>query len=146
MGLAASLLHPGTSQSKTMRIIVADSIVGHQFIQGAQSVSTSEPEAVLLATPTLSFIQKYQALLSTPNAERWIGVVDNASALLMFDLARSEGAYIHWDQYYGLGSNNVALQLGMLLAGGKMSDVEQSSSQLLGDDYVAFIIETKGRN
>lgn len=66
------------------------------FLQGIHAYTANAPLSVQRTDLDLTFIQAFDQRLRSGQAQRIIGLVDDASAALMVDLARSAGARVHW--------------------------------------------------
>lgn len=144
LGLAASFTSSNNIKSNVGCVVVEDSIVGHRFLSGVQIEKLNVPPTVLFASPTLGFIKKIQKFLRHDTSEILLGLVDNASATLIIDIARSEGAKVQIDHYYKLSSDNTAIKLGALMMNKNVSLKNKVSSPLSHNDYVVLRIETVG--
>ena len=71
------------------------------FVQGAQAAAGGHRLTVERCTPDLAYLRSVEQRLRSGKPLRLIGLVDDASAELLVDLARSAGARVQW-----LGQHN----------------------------------------
>ncbi|MBF0674284.1 hypothetical protein [Pseudomonas sp.] len=90
-------------------VLVSDSTVGAAFMLGAQ---THNPALKFQHTDSgLEHIRQVSALLNSPQPQRIIGLLDDASATLIIDLARSAGAETQWLGQHGVDARGSRHQL-----------------------------------
>src|SRR5690606_16895682 len=84
-------------------VLVSDSTVGAAFMVGAQA---HNPALKFQHTDSgLEHIRQVSALLNSAQPQRIIGLLDDASATLIVDLARSAGAEIQWLAQHGVDAS-----------------------------------------
>lgn len=67
------------------------------FLSGARAVrSADKPIQVARARPDLEFMQEFARQLGSGHSMRIIGLLDDAAAALVVDMARSSGARVQW--------------------------------------------------
>ena len=96
----AGLAHAAHTTSAVSRqpvlLLVSDAEAQTAFIDGVKANPSVARVTVLKAQHDLDFIAAFQQRLSASKGERIIGLVDDASGMLLLDLARSAGARVHW--------------------------------------------------
>lgn len=77
-------------------VLVSSETAQSVFLQGINACTANTPLSVQRTDLGLGFIQAFDQRLRSGQAQRIIGLVDDASAALIVDLARSAGARVHW--------------------------------------------------
>lgn len=77
-------------------ILVNDAEAHSAFVDGVKANPSVAQAIVLQVDSSLGFIASFQQRLNTSKGERIVGLVDDASGMLLLDLARSAGAHVHW--------------------------------------------------
>ncbi|MCY1263158.1 hypothetical protein D9M68_157390 [compost metagenome] len=77
-------------------VLVNAAVAGSPFLQGIGASPAARQVEVQTTDLSLDFLQGVQKRLRNGQAQRIIGLVDDASAALIVDLARSSGARIQW--------------------------------------------------
>ncbi len=85
----------GSSRQPVM-VLVSGSDGQAAFVEGIKANPSVAQVTVLQADHGMDFISVFQQRLSSTQGERIIGLVDDASAMLLLELARSAGAKLHW--------------------------------------------------
>jgi|GEM_PF-768165 len=94
LSLANNLLgRAGPAQAASLAL-VCPAVAGSAFVQGLQA-SPSTPHIQVLSAD-LKALLDVQQRLSSAQPQRLIGLLDDASATLIIDLARSAGARVQW--------------------------------------------------
>jgi len=75
--------------------LVGDGAAAAAFLQGAQAAAGAQLR-VQRVNPELGFMLDFERHLRAGRPLRVIGLLDDAAATLVLDLARSAGARIHW--------------------------------------------------
>lgn len=93
-----------TAKSSTLNLVlVSNSEAQTAFLRGAQSAQPSQPIKTADTATGNAYLTELDALLSTQQPARVIGLVDNANAALVLSMARRHGAQLAW-----LGQHNSA--------------------------------------
>lgn len=136
---AASAAHPPL-------VLVSEAAVGSAFLQGIDASAAGKPLEVQRTDLGLEFVGAVGQRLRSARPTRIIGLVDDASATLIVDLARSAGARLQWLGQHAVeagqsrhrllsseATHGCALQLGQHLkacgAGFRLSEQRVQSGQ-----------------
>ncbi|MDD2056832.1 hypothetical protein N5D52_13535 [Pseudomonas sp. GD03860] len=111
LGLANSVLGRSVPAQCASLAIVSPEVAGSAFVQGLQASPASAQLQVLPSGLELAFVQALQQRLANGKGQRLIGLVDDASAALIIDLARSAGARIQWLGQHSAAADRTAHQL-----------------------------------
>ncbi|TDF80861.1 hypothetical protein E1573_19360 [Pseudomonas sp. H9] len=96
LSLANSVLGPSAQPQAASLAIVSAPVAVSAFVQGLRA-SPAAPQVQVIATGLdLAMLQDLQQRLASGQSQRLIGLVDDASAALIVDLARSAGARVQW--------------------------------------------------
>lgn len=82
---------------KPVLVLVSDVDEQTAFLQGVKANPSVGQVTLLKTNHDLDFITGFQKRLKVSKGERILGLVDNASGMLLLDLARSAGARVHWE-------------------------------------------------
>lgn len=96
-GLASATQTTAAGISKPILVLVSDAEAQTAFVDGVKANPGVTRVSVLKTDHNLDFIAAFQQRLSTSTGERIIGLVDDASGMLLLDIARSAGAKVHWN-------------------------------------------------
>lgn len=77
-------------------VLVNDAAAQSAFVDGVKANPSVAHASLLQVDSNLDFITAFQQRLRTLKGERIVGLVDDASGMLLLDLARSAGARVHW--------------------------------------------------
>lgn len=83
-------------------VLVQDEAAGLAFIQGAMR-ATEERLKVQLGNAGLDFLRGFEQLLKSLEPPRVIGLLDDASASLVVEVARAAGARVPWLGQHSIG-------------------------------------------
>lgn len=89
-GLAHSSVH------QPLVVLVTNPQAESAFVMGVQAQRNGHPVKIMRTDLGMKFIADLQAQLSNAPGTRLVGLVDDASAALVLDLARSSGATVQW--------------------------------------------------
>lgn len=96
----AGLVHAAQTTSagsrKPVLVLVSDVDAQTAFFQGVKANPSVGQITLLKTNHGLGFIAAFQQRLKVSKDERILGLVDDASGMLLLDLARSAGARVHW--------------------------------------------------
>ncbi|HZJ94332.1 MAG TPA: hypothetical protein VFD11_01965 [Thiopseudomonas sp.] len=81
---------------KPILVLVSDATAQSAFVDGVKANPSVAQTSLLTVDSSLSCIADLQQRLSTSKGERIVGLVDDASGILLLDLARSAGVQVHW--------------------------------------------------
>lgn len=142
---ALSLVSPLWASSSdiannSIHLIVANDNVGDAFYQGANTIQSIVIQSSLHSATSLPFLEKYQNLLKT-KGQRIFGLVDDASAVLIMDFARTANARVLWHKDHVIHSNESAARLGSGLASNTISPA-MTENIVFKKHYVSFLIES----
>lgn len=140
LNLVSPLWASSNIANNTIHLIVANDDVGHAFYQGANTVKSIAIQSSLHSATSLPFLEKYQSLLKT-KGQRIFGLVDDASAVLIMDLARTTNARILWQKDHVIHSNESAVQLGLGLVSNTINSA-MTEQIAFKKHYVSFLIES----
>jgi len=84
------------SAARPILVLVSEAAVGSAFLQGIDASAAGKPLEVQRTDLGLEFIGTVGQRLRSTWPTRIIGLVDDASATLIVDLARSAGARLQW--------------------------------------------------
>lgn len=96
MSLAGAAQRTSASQHKPLVVLVSSTDPQEGFVAGMQAHPAAGQATVLHSDHSLQFIRAFEQRLSSGKQQRIIGLVDDASGMLLLDLARSAGARVHW--------------------------------------------------
>lgn len=106
LSLANSVLSPSSRPQAASLAIVSAQVARSAFVHGLQA-SPAAPELQVMASGLdLAQLQGLQQRLSSGQPQRLIGLVDDASAALIIDLARSAGARVQWLGQHSAGAGH----------------------------------------
>lgn len=77
-------------------VLVNDATAQSAFVDGVKANPSVAQTSLLKVDSGLNCIADFQQRLSTSKGERIVGLVDDASGILLLDIARSAGAQVHW--------------------------------------------------
>lgn len=86
---------PEGASSGELLVLVGEDAASVAFLHGAAAAQSVAPRA-LRAGRELDFMLDFERRLRSGLPGRWIGLLDDASASLIVDLARSGGARVQW--------------------------------------------------
>lgn len=113
-GLAmANAVISGQPPLAPLLVLVNEGVSSAAFLQGIRATPAARQLEVRNSDLSLGFILELEKRLRSGQAQRIIGLVDDASAALIVDLARSSGARIQW---LGQHSANAATSQHRLLS------------------------------
>ncbi|HKM36104.1 MAG TPA: hypothetical protein VJY83_00505 [Thiopseudomonas sp.] len=95
-GLAHAAHATPASARKPVLVLVSAVDAQTDFVSGVRANPGAAQVTLLQADHGFDFITAFQQRLSSSKGERIIGLVDDASGMLLLDLARSAGARVHW--------------------------------------------------
>lgn len=84
------------SLRRPVLVLVNDAAAQSAFVDGVKANPSVARTSLLQVDSSLDFITAFQQRLMTLKGERIVGLVDDASGMLLLDLARSSGARVHW--------------------------------------------------
>ncbi|BAQ76834.1 PchX [Pseudomonas sp. Os17] len=113
LSLANGVLGPSAGRRLPTLALVSPAVADSAFVQGINASSVARQVSVQRWEASLASIQALQQRLGSGQRQRIIGLLDDASAALVLDQARSAGARVQW-----LGQHH--------------SDARTSRHQLLG--------------
>lgn len=144
LALATPVWASAFTKNRAIHIIIANDKVGQSFLAGANNVQSTKIESVLLSETSMQFLQQYQALLKKGKGQQIFGLVDDANAVLIMDLARSANARVLWQKDHIMQSNNAAQQLGLGLIANDQNAISASTTNnvAFNKHYVSFLIES----
>lgn len=103
LSLANSVLgRPVHAQAASLALVSAE-VARSAFVLGLQASPAAPALHVIPASADLAIVLDLQQRLASGQPQRLIGLLDDASAALIVDLARSAGARVQW-----LGQHNTA--------------------------------------
>ena len=145
LSMAASAL--GSKAAPTLALVSGE-VAESAFLQGLSASPVASQIKVQRTDLNLDFMLSLEKSLRSGKPQRIIGLVDDASATLIVDMARSAGARIHWlDQHNArnAASEQWASTLGYSLASlgnasAKAPQINSRPASLTGT-YVSFSIE-----
>ncbi|MCW2272017.1 hypothetical protein [Pseudomonas sp. JUb96] len=111
LGLANTVLGRSTSGQVPTRVLVSPEVAGSAFVQGIQASPIAPQVQVMPIAPELGVLMQVQQHLASGQAQRLIGLLDDASAALLIDLARSAGARVQWLGQHSATSERTAHRL-----------------------------------
>lgn len=94
LSLGKAILGGRAQALPTLVLVKGDA--GAAFLEGVRHSPMARHADALHSDLGLDFILALQRRLDSGQPQRIIGLVDDASAALVLDLARSSGARIHW--------------------------------------------------
>ena len=132
------------NNNSKIHLIVSNDNIGQSFLTGAKLVQDVSIQSTLVGSPTMQFVQQYQNILKQGKNQRIFGLVDDASAVLITDLARSADARVIWLEDHVISSNDNAKNLGLGLVGNdsKAINASTTNSMAFNKRYVSFLIES----
>lgn len=144
LALATPLWASAFTRNRSIHLIVANDIVGQSFLTGANTVQATQIQSVLVSETSMQFLQKYQALLNNGKGKQIFGLVDDANAVLIMDLARSANARVLWQKDHIVQSTTSAKQLGLGLVSNDQTTLDSASADrtAFNKHYVSFLIES----
>lgn len=140
LNLVSPLWASSNIANNPIHLIVANDDVGHAFYKGANTVQSIAIQSSLHSATSLPFLEKYQNLLKT-KGQRIFGLVDDASAVLIMDFARSANARVLWQKDHVIHSNESAAQLGLGLVSNAINPATKEQTAFK-KHYVSFLIES----
>ncbi|MEG2130490.1 hypothetical protein [Pseudomonas sp.] len=96
LSLANDLLGRAGPVQAASLALVSPAVAGSAFVQGLQASPSTPRIQVMSANLDLAALLDLQQRLSSGQPQRLIGLLDDASATLIIDLARSAGARVQW--------------------------------------------------
>ena len=96
VGLTHAAQATSVSSRKPVLVLVSGADVQTAFVDGIKANPGAAQVTLLQADHGMDFISTFQQRLNSLKGERIIGLVDDASGMLLLDLARSAGARVHW--------------------------------------------------
>lgn len=96
LSLANSVLGRHVPAQAASLALVSAEVAGSAFVQGLQASPAAPPLQVMPAALDLTALLALQQRLGSGQPQRLIGLLDDASAALLVDLARSVGARVQW--------------------------------------------------
>lgn len=84
------------SAARPTLALVSDAAAGSAFLQGVDATAAGKRLEIQRTDLGLDFIGAFEQRLRSGQPTRIIGLVDDASATLIVDLARSAGARVQW--------------------------------------------------
>ena len=96
LAMANGVLGSKARQALPTLALVSGEVAGSAFLQGINASPAGKQVKVQRTDLNLDFIAGLQQRLSSGQAQRIIGLVDDASGALIIDLARSAGARVQW--------------------------------------------------
>lgn len=107
-GLAMSkAMLGGQAQALPTLVLVNGEALGTAFVEGVKASPAARFAEVQRTDLSLDFVLGLQQRLDSGRPQRIIGLVDDASAALILDLARSSGARVQWlGQHSANGSHS----------------------------------------
>lgn len=141
LGFSSAAMAEVVSQPKATTVVVSSDYAGQRFLSGIQAQRSAYIAQVLDSSTDLSFIQQLQQVLQAKGSHRVVGLVDDASATLIMDLARSANARLIWEgQHTHLTEANAAV-LGRALGGDVQSVAHTANGRQSGGHHVSFMLE-----
>ena len=95
-GLTLAAQTASVSSRKPVVVLTSAADAQTAFVDGVKANPGAAQVTLLQADHGMDFIAAFQQRLSSSKDERFIGLVDDASGMLLLDLARSAGARVHW--------------------------------------------------
>lgn len=127
-GLALANAATGRAASRPTLVLVSAEVAKSAFLQGVNANPAAQQFKVQRSDLSLDFVLSLQQRLRSGQPQRIIGLVDDASAALIVDVARSSGARVQWLGQHSASANRsqhrllsadaangCALQLGLQL-------------------------------
>lgn len=102
LSLGKAILGGRAQALPTLVLVKGDA--GAAFLEGVRHSPMARHADALNSDLGLDFILALQRRLDSGQPQRIIGLVDDASAALVLDLARSSGARIHWLGQHSVGA------------------------------------------
>jgi len=96
LGLAGTVLGRSVPAQGASLAIISPEVAGSAFVRGLQASPASPQIQVLPTGLELAFVLGLQQRLANGKGQRLVGLVDDASAALIVDVARSAGARLQW--------------------------------------------------
>ncbi|MND86036.1 hypothetical protein D3C80_779840 [compost metagenome] len=96
LSLANSVLGRSAHAQAASLALVSAEVAHSAFVQGLQASPAAPQLQVIPAGLELALMLELQQRLASGQAQRLIGLLDDASAALIVDLARSAGARVQW--------------------------------------------------
>lgn len=96
LSLANSVLGRPTHTRAASLALVSAEVARSAFVQGMQASPAAPALQVIPANAELAVVLELQQRLASGQPQRLIGLLDDASATLIIDLARSAGARVQW--------------------------------------------------
>ena len=124
----------------SLHVVVTDGQLGRSFLEGISTKAALNQDQVLYSGVDLSFVQQLQSVLHRGATTRVVGLVDDASATLIVDLARDVNARLEWQSHHKDLTLADGSRLGSLLVGSPAQVVDQSAEKVSGQ-YVSFLLE-----
>lgn len=141
LGLSAAAVAEAVTNQKSTVVVVSPDYVGQQFLSGFQAQRSAHVAQVLDSSTDLSFIQQLQQVLQAKSAHRVVGLVDDASATLIMDLARSANARLIWEGQHAQLNEASAVVLGQALGGDTLLAAHTANGRQSGGHHVSFMLE-----
>lgn len=129
------------SSPKATTVIVSADTIGQTFLNRIRAQRDSHISQVLNGSTDLSFIQALQRVLANGQTQRIVGLVDDASATLILDLARSANASLVWDKSHSQLSEVDAALLGQALGSFSPKATHTRNGRYAKGHYVSFMLE-----
>ena len=140
LGFSSAALAEMALPAKSTVVVVSSDQAGQQFLSGIQAQRNVSIAQVLDSSTDLSFIQRLQQVLQTNESQRVVGLVDDASATLIMDLARSANARLLWEGQHAELSGAQASVLGQALVGAATAS-QTATGRQVGGHHVSFMLE-----
>ncbi|WP_449429904.1 hypothetical protein [Pseudomonas putida] len=96
LSMAHSVLGAQARPALPTLALVSNEVADSVFLQGISASPAGKQVEVQRTGLGLDFVLGFEERLRSGNAQRIIGLVDDASAALLIDLARSAGARVQW--------------------------------------------------
>ena len=141
LGVSATAVAEALTKQKSTVVVVSPDDVGQQFLSGFQAQRSAHIAQILNSSTDLSFIQQLQQVLQAKGSHRVVGLVDDASATLVMDLARSANAHLIWEGQHTQLTEAHAVVLGQAFGGDMLSAAHTANGRQNGGHHVSFMLE-----
>lgn len=95
-GLALARGVAGSAVAQPTLVLISPVVAGSAFLQGLAANPAAARAELLRSDASLAFVRELQQRLEAGRPQRIVGLLDDASAALVVDLARSAGARVQW--------------------------------------------------
>lgn len=129
------------SPPKATTVIVSIDTIGQTFLNRIRAQRDTHISQVLNSSTDLSFVRDLQRVLANGQTQRVVGLVDDASATLILDLARSANASLVWDKSHSQLSEADAALLGQTLGSFAPQAIHTRNGRHAKGHYVSFMLE-----